>query len=593
MISALTSHRARLAAFCIAALALTTTLLTGCSAPGETGDTAAASKPPQMQITLTPQRAAGETVDSIDVRLVIPDPGLAEGDTFLSMAIVRVMAPTALNAPETLTAEDAAGALSLTLEDDPADPSDFRQDRRWIAQRASEGDITVRYTIEPRVITSATRPGPLIDTRTELTGFYGSGNTMLALPVSGWPRDVRLNWDLSNLEPGARGASSLGDGNVEASGITQQNLNNTFFMAGPLRSQPEDRAGDFVVYWMTPAAFDLEGAAAWTEQAYRYFIDFFGTNETPFRVFMRTTERFQGGGGGGFNSFIFGTIEGEDRDADEVRSLLAHEALHHFVGGYGEGGGASGQQWYSEGVTNYYTIVLPYRAGLTSLRHYIDGFNKYAKSYYTNPRSNLSNAEVTRLFFADSFAQVVPYNRGPLYIALLDARIRVATGGEARADDLIFDFIAGQRGAEDGVALWHDLTEVYLGDAGSAEFRDMMEGKPLDLPSDLFGPCFIAEERMLQNFVIGFRPYKDEDGQTRAGPVTPESAADQAGIARYDVILNPAALDEAAEAAPGTPVTLQIRRESEIHSVTYTPWTDPAPGRQWERTDVPEAECNL
>ncbi|ABI78736.1 putative lipoprotein [Hyphomonas neptunium ATCC 15444] len=581
------------AAFSAAALLLAT-LLSACAAPAETPTLAPAevATPTDMEIALTPRRPTGDKVETIDVTLTIREPALAAGDTFLSMAIVRVMAPGALNRPETLIAEDAAGPLPLTIEEDPVDPSDFRQDRRWLAARATQGDVTVRYTIEPRVITSATRPGPLIDTRTELTGFYGSGNTMLALPVSGWPREVALDWNLEDLTPGARAASSLGEGDVTAT-VTAQNLNNSFFFAGPLRSQPEDGAGDFAIYWITPAAFDLDGAAAWTQEAYAYFNGFFGASDTPFRVFMRTTERFQGGGGGGFNSFIFGTVEGEDRDPDEVRGLLAHEALHHFVGGYGDGGGAGGQQWYSEGVTNYYTVVLPYRAGLTSLEHYINDFNGYAKSYYTNPQSNLSNTEVTRLFFADGNAQIVPYNRGPLYVALTDARIRAASGGALRVDNLIFDFIDAQKGAEDGVALWHDLAEVYLGEEGGAEFRAMMEGAPLDLPSDLFGPCFVAEDQMLQNFVVGFRPYKDEDGRTRAGPIVPGTAAEAAGVARYDIITNPEALEAAETAAPGTPLTLNLQRDTETLSRTYTPWTSPTPGKQWVRTQVPETDCNL
>lgn len=577
-----------------AATLLMATLLAACAAPAEapTRAPAEAATPADMEIALTPRRPTGDKVETIDVTLNIREPALAAGDTFLSMAIVRVMAPGALSRPETLVAEDAAGPLPLTIEEDPVDPSDFRQDRRWLAARATQGDVTVRYTIEPRLITSATRPGPLIDTRTELTGFYGSGNTMLALPVSGWPREVALDWNLEDLTPGARAASSLGEGDVTAT-VTAQNLNNSFFFAGPLRSQPEDGAGDFAVYWITPPAFDLQDAATWTQEAYTYFNGFFGASDTPFRIFMRTTERFQGGGGGGFNSFIFGTVEGEDRDPDEVRGLLAHEALHHFVGGYGDGGGAGGQQWYSEGVTNYYTVVLPYRAGLTSLEHYINDFNGYAKSYYTNPQSDLSNTEVTRLFFADGNAQIVPYNRGPLYVALVDARIRAASGGELRVDNLIFDFIDGQKEVEDGVALWHDLAEVYLGEAGSAEFRAMMEGAPLDLPSDLFGPCFAAEEQMLQNFVIGFRPYKDEEGATRAGPILPGTAAEAAGAQRYDIITNPEALEAAETAAPGTPLTLNIKREAQTLTLTYTPWTTPTPGKQWIRTNVPEENCGL
>lgn len=566
--------------------------LAGCASPSAPPAPALTGPEADLEIRYTPRRTGGDTVTAIDVTLDIRAPGLAAGETALSGAVMRLMAPGGVQ-PGTLQATDAAGPLALTVEDDAADPTDFRQDRRWIASRASEGDLRVVYSLAPRIITSATRPGPLVDIRTERTGVYGAGYTMLALPVSGWPRDTAVSWDLSDMEAGARAASSLGEGDARAT-VSAQDLYTSFFMSGPLLSQPPDGASDFTVYWMTPAAFDLGAAAAWTEEAYRFFAEFFGKNATPFRVFMRTTERFQGGGGGGFNSFIFGTVLAEDRKPREVQTLLAHEALHHFVGGYGgEGGGAGGQQWYAEGVTSYYTIVLPYRAGLTSLENYIDAFNAHAISYFTNPRSNLSNAEVTRLFFTDRNAQVVPYNRGPLYVALLDARIRKASGGALRVDNLIADFIASQETAEDGIALWHDLTEIYLGEAGGTEFRAMMAGEPLDLPHDLFGPCFAPEDQTLRNFSIGFRPYKDEAGQVRAGPVTALSSAESAGIRRFDIILNPGVLDAAPETAPGAEVTLDIDRESERLTITYAPWTDPAPGRIWARTGVAGTECNL
>ncbi|MBU2085770.1 MAG: hypothetical protein KJ801_17115 [Alphaproteobacteria bacterium] len=547
---------------------------------------------PMMDILLQPHLSAATEVNAIDIDVVIPAPKAKADVPFLSMAIMRVMAPGALSDPASLTARDDLGPLPMTIEEDPEDPSSFRQDRRWIPERDTAGDVHVSYTIQPRVITPSTRPGPLIDTRTELSGFYGSGNTMLALPVDGWPRHVRLDWDLSEMPEGARAATSLGLGTVE-SDVTQENLNNTFFMAGPLKSQPESGDGEFVVYWMTPAAFDLEGAAEWTKTGYAYFTEFFGQDVPAFRIFMRTTERFQGGGGGGFNSFIFGTVDGEDRDPDEVRSLLAHETLHHFVGGYGDGGGAGGQQWYSEGVTSYYTIVLPYRADLTSPSKFIDAFNAHAENYYTNPRSNLSNDEVTALFFSDSNAQVVPYNRGPLYIALLDARMRAATGGEKRVDDLIFRFIAERDSATDATALWRQILVDALGEAGGAEFDGMMQGAPLDFPKDMFGPCFQGEPQTLQAYSLGFRPYVDDAGVTRAGPVSPDSPADKAGIKRYDVINNADVLGAASDGIPGETILLDITRDGTPLSFTVSPWTAPSTGLQWRRTDIAEDACDL
>lgn len=565
--------------------------LSGCTQPSVTPPDA-----PQAiettQISLTPRLPDGEKVETIDVELILPEPAAKEGDVLLSMAIIRVMMPSALHDPDTLLAHDDLGPLPLTIDEDAEDPSAFRQDRRWHATRATQGDVTVTYPLTPRVITAATRPGPLIDTRTELSGFVGAGNTMLALPPEGWPREVAIKWDLSEMPDGARAATSLGEGNTTET-VTLQNISNTFFMAGPLKSQPKNGEGDFVIYWMTPASFDLQDAAAWTEKAYDYFVEAFDKEDSEFRIFMRTTERFQGGGGGGFHSFIFGTVAGEDRDPKEVRSLLAHETLHYFTGGYGEGGGAGGQQWYSEGSTSYFTVVMPYRAGLTSLEDFISDFNAHALNYYTNPKSNLSNKEVTDLFFSDHDAQLVPYNRGPLYFAGLDYQIRTATNGEKRVDDLILDFIQHQDEDVDGITYWKELLAETLGPPGVASFEDMMAGGPLTLPADLFGPCFVGVEQNLQTFKLGFRPYQTETGETEVGPVTPNTSAAQAGLMRHDIILNPKILDEVSNLAPGSEMTLQIQRNSNILSISYSPWTAPALGKQWERTDVPQSECEL
>jgi predicted metalloprotease with PDZ domain len=545
-----------------------------------------------MNIHIRPNLADGKRVDSIDISILVPAPAQQAGTPLLSMAIMRVMAPGALDDPATLTASDDLGPLPLKIEEDPVDPTSFRQDRRWMVERTTEGDVHVSYTIKPRVITASTRPGPLIDTRTELSGFYGSGNTMLALPLDGWPRPVHIDWDLAEMAEGSRAASSLGLGSAGAT-VTLENLNNSFFMAGPLKSQPKSGEGEFAVFWMTPAAFDLEGAAEWTRAGYEYFVDFFGQDAPAFRIFMRTTERFQGGGGGGFNSFIFGTVEGEDRDPAEVRSLLAHETLHHFVGGYGDGGGAGGQQWYSEGATSYYTIVLPQRAGLTSTDEFIDAFNAHAVNYYTNPRSNLSNADVTALFFSDTNAQLVPYNRGPLYFALVDARVRQATHGAKRVDDLVFQFIASRDDATDAVALWRQIIVETLGAEGGAEFDGLMRGATLDFPKDMFGPCFAGKAQTLRSYALGFRPYRDEHGRTRAGPVTPDSPADKAGIARYDVISNPDVLARASEQPPGSAITLDIMRDGTRVTTSFSPWTEPKQGLQWLRNEEYEGSCQL
>ena len=97
----------------------------------------------------------------------------------------------------------------------------------------------------------------------------------------------------------------------------------------------------------------------------------------------------------------------------------------------------------------------------------------------------------------------------------------------------------------------------------------------------------------MQAYSLGFRPYVDDAGVTRAGPVSEDSPADRAGIKRYDVINNADVLAAAPDGTPGEPILLDITRDEAPLSFAFSPWTAPATGLQWRRTDVEEDACDL
>jgi hypothetical protein len=550
------------------------------------GQTAAAQTKGAISIELTPRMQDGK-VARLDVHEVIAAPGLAAGQPLLKMPIVQTMAPTALNDPGSLTASDSAGPLPLEVRDDPVDPTQFKQDRVFVARRATVGDVTIDYPATPRVITAQTRPGPLWDMRTEGAGFYGQGGMILALPEEGWPRPVRLRWNLADMPKGSRGTTSTAEGPIDAV-LTRDALARSFLMAGPFHSSPADGKGAFVAYWLTDPVFDMEAAVGWTRQAYAYYEKFWNQPNKPFRVFMRTTERFQGGGGGGFQSFIFGNTAGEDRDPLALRELMAHEASHNFVGNLGNSQG----QWYSEGANVYYTAVLIHRAGLTTTDQYLATMNELVRLYLLNPRSNLSNAEATRLFFADGDAQVVPYQRGPLYFAQVDARLRAASGGKRRVDDLVKKALATKGAGRTDIAVWTGVVREALGQAGVGEFEAMMDGKPLYLPSDMLGPCFRRENAVYRKFNQGFRLQAGSDGAQFVQNLDPAGPAAQVGVRNGDQLLDAAPL-KVAQAHPGQAVNLQFSRGGTIMALSFAPWSPEIPGYRWVRTNVPESACNI
>lgn len=536
-----------------------------------------------LHIMLAPRLDQGR-VSEVGVQVTLEAPEVAEGDVLLEMPLVLAMAPSALQDSSALAAQDAAGPLALRVEHDPLDPRGFLQERRWRTTRATRGDVVVRYAATPREITPETRPGPLFDLRGERDGFHGSGPIIIALPPEGWPRPVSLDWDLSGMAPGARGASSLGEGPVRAT-LPRRGVDGSFFMAGTLSSLPSDGEGAFVGYWITPPDFDLPGALGRIERVYREFSRFFGDEAASFRVFMRTTERFAGGGTGGYSSFMFGNVQGQARDQADVLHLLAHETLHNWLNTLDE----ATSQWWSEGTTTYYTAVLSYRAGLTTLDQFLAGMNDLAMAYYINPRSDLPDDEVTRLFFSDSDAQLVPYQRGPLYFAQLDARIRAASGGARRVDDLVLALLEARRsGGDYSRQGWVELLRAELGEPGVANFEAMMAGRPLDLPRNLLGPCFDRETVLHRRFQPGFGV--EQNG--RVIRLSPDAAAAEAGLRDGDRLADPTALQAVEAAGPGI-ATLDLLRDGETVTVTFDPWEPARPGHRWVRNDTPEALCDI
>lgn len=536
-----------------------------------------------LKIELTP-RLANEQMADVTVRLTLENPSAKAGDVLLDMPIMRVMAPSALLDSSAIHARDAAGDLILIADVDAPDPSGFSQGRRWTIDRATVGDVVVTYVATPREITPNTRPGPLYDMRAEGRGFHASGGIMLALPPEGWPRKVDLDWNLDSFGEGARAASSLGYGDVELT-TTREAINGSFFMAGPLYSQPQSGEGEFVGYWLTPPPFDLDAALQKIEGAYGAFSDFFGTEAEPFKVFMRTTERFAGGGSGGHNSFIFGTVKGEVREDEELLGLLVHETLHNWLSGLGD----PTSQWWSEGSTSYYTEVMSQRVGITTVEQFGKGMNALAKSYYLNPRSNLSSAEVTQLFFSDGDAQLVPYQRGPMYFAQLDALIRERSNGTRRVDDLVRPLLkARETGGEYSQKGWEDLLRAELGEEGVANFNAMMNGERLDLQPNLLGVCFDRKAMTLRRFYTGLRT--EFDG--RISRVIENTPAEAAGFLAGDRLVDADALKKLEEGPYGK-AEIQGIRDGVQMSFRLDPWGPEREAYQWVRNNVPDSQCGI
>ncbi len=114
--------------------------------------------------------------------------------------------------------------------------------------------------------------------------------------------------------------------------------------------------------------------------------------------------------------------------------------------------------WVAEGITNYYTDLMPRRAGLTTDKEFLGEFSKLLDTLQNTPGRALHSLEESsfdawiKLYRADentSNTTISYYVKGAVVAWLLDAEIRRVTGGKRSLDDLmrlLFMRHAGERG---------------------------------------------------------------------------------------------------------------------------------------------------
>jgi hypothetical protein len=357
--------------------------------------------PPALKLELKPHATDG-AFDYVDGRMTLESPKIAANATLVKMPVIVVSIPTARYDGDALKARDDAGDLTLTIKDEPPTPTST--DRRWLANRATEGDVVITFRAPPRVITPTTRNGPLFDVRANGGGMTAAGITFIPIPDTSFPYRVSLKWDLSSVAPGSRGVWSLGEGDVEAT-IPANTLAFSFYAAGPLLSYPAQPTPDFGMYWLIQPTFDTAPLAQGIQHLYSYMSKFFQDEGQPYRVFIRKNFNHGNGGTALARSFTFGWSEATAPTLDSLQSLLAHEMTHNWPAMEGEHGDTA---WYSEGAAEYYSILLSHRAGVTTPAQFQEEVNERAAGYYTNPHRALTNRDAAKIFWSDWSAQRVP-----------------------------------------------------------------------------------------------------------------------------------------------------------------------------------------
>jgi len=401
---------------------------------------------------------------------------------------------------DVLEMTDANGAVPVHAE---------HGSRRWIAERAVTYPVTL--TFKARMWPPGTRTNPSYMLRSSEGGVSGQGTGMLVFPDDGVDYPGHFRWDMSDLPPGSITTSGLTDDNDVRAPLSE--LSNTFFMAGQLHREPAtgDRDG-FVAYWHGTPAWDAPRAMNWVASMYEYMRKFWGeTSPRRYRVMGRMFPPPAYGGTALPNHFIFNAPSGP-RDTSDPGPLLllAHETGHLFVRGLqNPGGGGPSNNWFTEGLNEYYAVMLALRSGLAPIPLVLQQMNVQTRNYYTNPRRYLPGDSVAMANpMTDGRAQNVSYERGILFWADMDSRIRAASKNRRTLDSVIVPLVtrartlggegtAGNGAREGGQPGWFTPNELVdsLVKAAGPSARLMYDsvvvrGRPFVPASNAFGPCF-------------------------------------------------------------------------------------------------------
>jgi predicted metalloprotease with PDZ domain len=475
-----------------------------------------------------------------------------------------------------LEVTDALGPVPRTGEGESFTPA-----------RAVQGDLTIRYRVkvENTPDNGGTTP---IRPRLDGHGFSALGMTMLAVPDIKRPYRIRLVWDLSRMGPGAAAVSSFGDGNVDVPAMPLSRLGRSIFMAGELHREPPPPAkGRFSAVWSGDPGFDLKPAMQWTEKLHAWMVDFFRTpNDPAYRVFLRLNGARNPGGGVAFPNSFFATY-GPGVTGESLKNILGHEMVHTFTA-HDLG------KWYDEGNAVYYQVQLPWRAGMVTTETYLRDINLTAARYYTNAEIDAPEEKIAPNFFKDTWLNTLGYDRGALYFAILNGKIRRASHGKRSVDDLLREMVRRDRGGETLTeAAWLELVRQEIGEDGVALHRKMMAGGVILPESDDYGPCFRRVPAKIRRYELGFTPKTLPDRRAEVTALVAGSEAAKAGLKSGDVVTMPVITTEGVKRDPQRTLTAPVTRDGKTFEVTWLPRTAASfDAWQWTRVaGVPDSAC--
>lgn len=484
-----------------------------------------------------------------------------------------------------LDLHDDAGQIAYAIDSDSGHVLSL--------ERPPKGRVYLKYRLEmpPAGESGARDPRLWLDPAEN--AMHATGESLLWLPESKTPIACRLEIDAPNTPV----ATGFGLDRVVEVEVSPDALRRTNVLVGPLgtaRFRLPFADDDAAALGATP--FDMRWVAAETAGVRASIGEYFGAfdedrfttllvsglrppNSAPYAVDLRTHSLVVDGAswaawGGG------------------ARLSVASALAHRWLGGRVrvDMGGARGEGvWFTQGFSRHVARDVLFTIGLLTDEDMIAELDGLESVLATSPLAGSSNAQVVAAGTPDAVRLVTA--RGALYAARLKSQITAHSGIKRSLDGLLASLVREAKDTGPNVALarWEQHIAEAAGESEVEAFRSIvLDGAPLELPPDVFGPCFKPARGRHVPFELGF-----VDPGFAGQPVTLEHVdadgpAARAGLRSGDTIVQ-------LGYRPGDPsvsVTVIIEREGTRIERSYEPRGTPAAGRRWVRDRrIPDEAC--
>lgn len=497
----------------IAVLALCT-LLGSCSSPESAGL-------PGATPSTAPSQAQSSTAEPLEIRFDAIS--AKEGLTLSITAVGDRDGETTFTNEKCCGIEDAQQFIRDVRIHASGRPLPVAHDASgWTVRHEPEAILTVSYRLPPGGPTSIDTgtPGQMRPIIHEGL-FHLIGNQAFLLPVGRAGSDsIELDVDATRVADDHQFVSSFGPGSAPRDVlVTRSQVGRALYLGGPITLTVHDTpAGKVGVAYSamgaTVRADDLRNDALAIIEAERKF---FNDGQPWYLVSVHGADRGNsganvGGGTGLTNSFAMFVSSDLDfsnaEHREHFRWVLAHEYFHQWNGLTVRVASRptsdeddTSVYWFSEGVTEFYTMRLLTRAGLQSPARSLDVLNNKLMRYARNGRRAVSAKEAGALFWTDADGAQIPYLRG--YLAAWHADIARNRGSDGdRGLDTAMQALVERAKRDANFRVDNAFLASYLADGLAAHDAEslrkfIIDGGAAPLDESSFGPCLAGRQESI------------------------------------------------------------------------------------------------